>query len=412
MGFNFLLLCIGLLICFGGIYFRKVCAVLTGAFWGALLGIVIVLFMVLGGSYDLEGTSVVLLSIVVMAIISAVFDRLCAAINAFFTSAFMMLLLLLIAGMSIENMTAWLAILIISAIVSYVSYLYHSYAFIITTAFSGAFIANIGGYGLLNGVDLEYMLEMIFDGYGDIMPILLGTVILGAVGCKVQLYRIGKRTGRVSDATKGLKIKKISFDFSLNGKISSSIKVQPIMKSVQDEKILLIVPLFVFGLIPLSYRFLEIPYVVYRILPWVENIGRGVFLGSLVYFLLNYDLKFNLMVQCIYPVLYFILYLDVFIYGVDFSGIVYILHYVIIFGVLYLVAKIVNCEEVKPIVLIIVLILMNEYGVSFIRWQSIYYVDIDMYMIVRWGVIIGSVYYLYLKRHGRNIFSIITMVKK
>lgn len=38
MGVNLFLLCVGLVICFGGIYFRKVVSGLLGFVWGAVLG--------------------------------------------------------------------------------------------------------------------------------------------------------------------------------------------------------------------------------------------------------------------------------------------------------------------------------------------------------------------------------------
>lgn len=37
MGLNLLLLVVGLVICFGGIYIRKVCSAILGLIWGALL---------------------------------------------------------------------------------------------------------------------------------------------------------------------------------------------------------------------------------------------------------------------------------------------------------------------------------------------------------------------------------------
>lgn len=45
MGVNLFLLCVGLVICFGGIYFRKVVSGLLGFVWGAVLGGVVLLFM-------------------------------------------------------------------------------------------------------------------------------------------------------------------------------------------------------------------------------------------------------------------------------------------------------------------------------------------------------------------------------
>ena len=46
MGLNFILLIVGLIVCFGSIYIRKVCSALLGLIWGALFSFVVILMTV------------------------------------------------------------------------------------------------------------------------------------------------------------------------------------------------------------------------------------------------------------------------------------------------------------------------------------------------------------------------------
>lgn len=46
MGLNLLLLVVGLVICFGGIYIRKVCSAILGLIWGALCSFAVILMTV------------------------------------------------------------------------------------------------------------------------------------------------------------------------------------------------------------------------------------------------------------------------------------------------------------------------------------------------------------------------------
>lgn len=46
MGSNLLLLVVGLVICFGGIYIRKVCSAILGLIWGALCSFAVILMTV------------------------------------------------------------------------------------------------------------------------------------------------------------------------------------------------------------------------------------------------------------------------------------------------------------------------------------------------------------------------------
>ena len=88
MGLNFILLIVGLIVCFGGIYIRKACSALLGLIWGALCSFVVILMTVGLWGIDEEAFVIVAVCAVVCALISAIYDKLCAAINAFLSTFF------------------------------------------------------------------------------------------------------------------------------------------------------------------------------------------------------------------------------------------------------------------------------------------------------------------------------------
>jgi len=82
---------------------------------------------------------------------------------------------------------------IISGIIGAISYRLNDYSFVLTTAFSGAFLASLGVYGIAEGKSVADLLGMfLWFGLDDFAPILIGTIVLGIIGCTVQWRRIGK----------------------------------------------------------------------------------------------------------------------------------------------------------------------------------------------------------------------------
>lgn len=162
MGLNFILLIVGLIVCFGGIYIRKVCSALLGLIWGALCSFVVILMTVGLWGIDEEAFVIVAVCAVVCALISAIYDKLCAAINAFLSTFFIVALLLLMAD-SMEGTVLILIAAVIALIVSAISIKIYDYSFIIMTAFSGAFTASIGGCGIAYDADTsDVLMELLF----------------------------------------------------------------------------------------------------------------------------------------------------------------------------------------------------------------------------------------------------------
>ena len=74
MGLNLILLIAGLIICFGGIYIRKVCSAILGLIWGALCSFVVILMTVGLWGIDEETFEIVAVCAFVCAHISAIYD--------------------------------------------------------------------------------------------------------------------------------------------------------------------------------------------------------------------------------------------------------------------------------------------------------------------------------------------------
>ena len=199
MGLNFILLIVGLIVCFGGIYIRKACSALLGLIWGALCSFVVILMTVGLWGIDEEAFVIVAVCAVVCALISAIYDKLCAAINAFLSTFFLVAILLLMAD-SMEGTVLILIAAVIALIVSAISIKIYDYSFIIMTAFSGAFTASIGGCGIAYDADTaDVLMELLF---GDEVTgfILIATLILGVLGCVVQWRRLKGKPVRSTGA--------------------------------------------------------------------------------------------------------------------------------------------------------------------------------------------------------------------
>ena len=177
MGLNLLLLVVGLVICFGGIYIRKVCSAILGLIWGALCSFAVILMTVGLWGIDDETFIIVAVCAIACALISVIYDKLCAAINAFLSSFFLVAILLLMAD-SMESATLIIIAAVIALIVSIISVKIYNYSFIIMTAFSGAFIASIGGCGIIYNADASRVFLNLMLGDDVAGFILIGTWFL------------------------------------------------------------------------------------------------------------------------------------------------------------------------------------------------------------------------------------------
>ena len=197
---NLILLCVGLIICFGGMRIKRIVSALMGLIWGALFGLFIGI-VALGGVSSLFWMSskdekkmiaFAVVFAVLFAFLSVLFERLCAAINTFMSASLITLLLFASISDDLTDLTDLIFIaLLIGLMVSIFAYIYYHYAFILVTAFSGGFIAATGAMGLYWHTSSVTLLFM--SGEGDGAIIIIG-ILLGICGTIVQRHRFKAQT--------------------------------------------------------------------------------------------------------------------------------------------------------------------------------------------------------------------------
>lgn len=191
MGLNYIIIILGLVICFGGIYFRRVCSGILGFVWGVIGAFIVALLTVGLWNMDDETLTAIILSGAIFAFISAIHYKVCVAINGFMSSATIVLFLLMISD-SMDSASGMIALaVIIGLFFAAFTYKFHDYSYIVITALSGAFTASVGLLGVMKGCDIEDVFaSIIWHGAEELSPVLLGTIVLGAIGFFVQLHRL------------------------------------------------------------------------------------------------------------------------------------------------------------------------------------------------------------------------------
>jgi hypothetical protein len=77
MTLNLLLLIAGLIICFGGIYIRRLCSAILGLVWGALCTFLLILVNVGLWGFDEDYFVIVVIFALIFAVVSAIYEKLC-----------------------------------------------------------------------------------------------------------------------------------------------------------------------------------------------------------------------------------------------------------------------------------------------------------------------------------------------
>jgi len=186
-----ILVIVGLTICFGGIYFKKVVAGLTGLSWGA--GIGFILLMLIDNSEDIETTTsfiIVAIVAIIMAALMVKFDRFCACVNMLFSSLsfFFVTLLFMTKG---EFLAAIAISIILALIATGISFKFYDYSFVISTALTGGFVASLGGVSLFNDASVsELVAATLFGSDKAFSQIIAVTVVLAVIGTIVQIRRL------------------------------------------------------------------------------------------------------------------------------------------------------------------------------------------------------------------------------
>ena len=240
MGINLLLVAIGLTICFGGIYLRKVCSAFLGLVWGALCSFAVILITVGLWGIDEESFYIVAVCAVVFAIISCIHDKLCAAINSFLSVFFFVAILLLVSD-SVEGTALFLIAGVIAFIFSLISIRIYDYSFILTTAFSGAFIASIGLCGIVYDAEVSDVLMELLFGDEATSIVVMGTLILGVLGTIVQWRRLKGRASKNTEVEKDTP-KAVSLSKSITDIVDRAAEKYPLVREIKSNLALILVP--------------------------------------------------------------------------------------------------------------------------------------------------------------------------
>ena len=410
---NLIVTGIGLVICFGGIYIRKFVAGVMGLIWGALVGIMASLFMAItkGGFgyllYNMQDDAGWLIIAVILALIicvlSILFDKLCTAINAFFSSFFIIFIIACIFAEDPDALPAILFIAFVAALaIARIAYLYYMYGFIIVTAFTGAYLASIGGAGMMTAVDLDYTLNELFVEENAQLSgvIFLSAIILGVFGCYVQLQKIRQDRSQ-----------SIVLDTGIKRNDDSETVVEIAEKNTEKRqedvgrknKVLFIAPVAAFLLFPIVRDFtwmlyydFSFAYYLTIILPWIYSVCLGITLGIFVYIVVSKNVKYQMIYQSFYMIGFLIFNFQYLQYGNLRSNVVRILRFALIWAILYILSRVIRKEKLKPWLLI---------GAALIMWYIIldwiaygffnFYISVETILGI--GTAIASVYYLFKK---------------
>jgi hypothetical protein len=191
---NIVLIAVGLAICFGGIYLKKVVTCLTGLSWGAVLGAGIAALLGLSGNASTESAiAIAVIIAVIIAVLAIKFDRFCTCLNSFFSVLSIVFVIVLLA--SGGELGASIGTAIVFGLVAFgISIKFYDYSFIISTALTGGFIASLGFSAAINKDSLSnFVGRALWSGVGSIgqivTQVIVITLILTVVGSVFQFKR-------------------------------------------------------------------------------------------------------------------------------------------------------------------------------------------------------------------------------
>lgn len=200
---NYCLFIIGLIICFGGIYLRRALSAITGLFWGAIFSFIILMLIV--GFWDIDEGSliIVVLSALLCAVFSVIYEKVCVFINSFvFTFIIVSVLVMILSSSEIKGIVICFIAAIIATLIGMLSIHIYQYSFIVITAFTGAFVSSVSLQGIIRHTDvLEIIVELIWRGTA-IGSVIIMTLILGTVGICVQIIRFNSLDGNKDNGTR------------------------------------------------------------------------------------------------------------------------------------------------------------------------------------------------------------------
>lgn len=197
---NPFLIIIGLILCFAGVYTRKLCAASLGFTWGTIASLLVII--VTEGFWGLGEYLTIALGIGIgLAVAGLIWDRFFMGVEATLSS-FCIVLVVIGFMSSMDKEEALLASAAVSAVIGLVAYLLSDFSFVLNTAISGAFMASVGACAITQGYDYEdLILEFLMGEEALLRFVVLGTLILGFFGMIVQFNLLAKQKAAQAKST-------------------------------------------------------------------------------------------------------------------------------------------------------------------------------------------------------------------
>ena len=433
MAVNLILIIIGLIICFGGIYFRRFFSGIIGFVWGALLTVGLILIAVGTRKFDLQEYIVPALVVgVVLGIVSAVYYRICALINGFISGALIAFVIAALANDFEATAGVIIIALILGVLSAVLSFKFYDYSFVLMTAFLGGLIASTGLYGLVSGCDVdEIAISLAWSGSEGFAIIIIATLVLTIIGFLVQLKRlraIGVKAPR-TDSQNGNNTYRYngpSWISRLFNHISSFVGsvLQIIVATIADafsgfrtdenraalkrefrtERNLLFAPVYMFFVVPLLYALLNKGHYSsawFTIASCLEIVSTAITLAALAYYIPNRSKTFTLIIVALSVVSYLLFNLSSIMYmRLYYSSwyvIVMALRFLICWVVVGLISKMIHSPKSQIVVSNLILFLLYEYVINLIAGFSSS-LRINLFFLARILVQAVAAYLIYKKR--------------
>lgn len=408
---NVLIILLGIVICFWGIYFRKIVQGILSFICGcAFIYFILFLLAISGTIRDINDVAVIIIALIVGAVfafISIKLERLLVTIQAVLITLIVSVIILGLIFTDINSAIVFIIGVIFSIILGYFTWLYYRYAFICETAVVGAIMIN----HIWLFEDTTYL---------NTAAVFL-TIITASAGIIVQSRRLRKMEGKITDKIINNESKTISIHSiqwkTITGIFSDeSVQKASISSLCAYEKGLVIVPVLVFGVgwtlnrymfdaSAVTQSFLESTWMFrYYFGPMLE----GVFVSSIIYFIIYYELKVSAIYQLFYLVWWPVEIWASMKYG--FSNLLdsdmrivlfMILTYFIPWGIWNLMDRILYSEKMKIIVMTIMAVIWFPTISEFLTY-GYFYMGFNMCNLFKWIGIIGGIFILVILRKNKK----------
>ena len=416
-GGNWLIIIVGIVICFMRICFKKIFEAILGFIWGFSFAYLVLIIMAFTGSYGIrnmdDATALMWLVIIalIVAALSVLLERVFMAVRAFLITFLITMLIIATISYDVEFTTAVVIAVIIGLIFAGIMWAYHKYAFIVECAITGSIMIN--HVGLLGGSDPSRFMTNMLYGYSsfDNSTTVFLTIVVAIAGIIVQSIILQKiESGVFTAGNKGsISGEKLTSIFTLLP--DSSIQKANSACVRQYEKYLIIVPVIAFFVMDILKCMGLIQYTefAWELRYYVELILTGIFEGALIYFVVYYETKVSGIYQLLWlswipvEIMYHIKYHYIFLIGYGFRhDAVFVCKYLIIWGLLMALDYVIKNEKAKIVSMCVVTILMVNSGISFLMYGYFsFYVNI--YNSVQAIALVCSVLLLvYLRKNKKD----------